>query len=45
MDTVASLENMGVNWSYSGGKVILGLDFSAVAANSVAVVSLAMIGE
>ena len=42
---MASFENTGVNDSYSGGKVTLGLDFSAAAANLVAVVSLAIIGE
>ena len=42
---MASFENTGANDSYSGSKVTLGLDFSTAAANSVAVVSLAMIGE
>ena len=42
---MASFENTGANASYSGGRITLGLDFSAAAANSVAVVSLAMIGE
>ena len=42
---VASLENTEANEEYSGGSVGLGLDFSAAAASSVAVVSLAMIGD
>ena len=44
-EVVASLENTGVNSLYSWGRVTLGLDFSAAAANSVAVVSLAIMGE
>ena len=42
---VASFENTEANEEYSGGSVALGLDFSAAAASSVAVVSLAMIGD
>ena len=42
---VASFENTEVNEEYSGRSVGLGLDFSAAAASSVAVVSLAMIGN
>ena len=42
---MASLENTEVKEEYSGGSVALGLDFSAAAASSVAVVSLAMIGD
>ena len=42
---MASLENMEANEEYSGGSVDLDLDFSAAAASSVAVVSLAMIGD
>ena len=42
---MASLEKTGANGSYSWGRVTLGLDFSAAAASSVAVVSLAMMGE
>ena len=42
---MASLENTEVNEEYSGGSVGLGLDFSVVVASSVAVVSLAMIGD
>ena len=42
---VASFENTGANCSYSGSRVVFGLDFSAAAASSVAVVSLAMMGE
>ena len=34
-----------MNEEYSGGSVGLGLDFSAAAASSVAVVNLAMIGD
>ena len=45
MWSVASLENTEVNEEYSGGSVGLGLDLSAAAASSVAVVSLAMIGD
>ena len=44
MWSVASLENTEANEEYSGGSVGFGLDFSAAAASSVAVVSLAMIG-
>ena len=42
---MASFENMEANEEYSGKRVALGLDFSAVAASSVAVVNLAMIGD
>ena len=42
---VAFLENTGANCLYSWGRVTFDLDFSAAAANSVAVVSLAIIGE
>ena len=42
---MASLENTKVNEEYSKGRVGLGLDFLAVAASSVAVVSLVMIGD
>ena len=42
---MASFENTEVNEEYSGRSVGLGLDFSAAAASSVAVVSLAMIGN
>ena len=42
---MASLENTEAKEEYSGGRVALGLDFSAAAASSVAVVSLAMIGD
>ena len=45
MWSVASLENMEVNEEYSGGSVGFGLDFSAAAASSVAVVSLAIIWD
>ena len=45
MWSVASLENTEVNEEYSGGSMGFGLDFSAAAASSVAVVSLAMIGD
>ena len=45
MDVVASFENTGVNCSYSGSKIVFGLDFSAAAASSVVVVSLATMGE
>ena len=41
---MASLENTEVKEEYSGGRVALGLDFSAAAASLVAVVNLAMIG-
>ena len=42
---MASFENTEANEEYSGGSVGLDLDFSAAAASSVAVVSLAMIGD
>ena len=42
---MASFENTEANEEYSGGRVGLDLDFSAVAASSVAVVSLVMIGD
>ena len=42
---MASLENTEAKEEYSGGSVALCLDFSAAAASSVAVVSLAMIGD
>ena len=42
---MASFENTKANEEYSEGSVGLGLDFSAAAASSVAVVSLAMIGD
>ena len=42
---MASLENTEVKEEYSGERVALGLDFSAAAASSVAVVNLAMIGD
>ena len=42
---MASLENTEAKEEYSAGRVALGLDFSAAAASSVAVVSLAMIGD
>ena len=42
---MASFENMEANEEYSGGSVGLSLDFSAVVASSVAVVSLVMIGD
>ena len=45
MWSVASLENMEANKEYSEGSVGLDLDFSAAVASSVAVVSLAMIGD
>ena len=45
MWSVASLENTEANEKYSGGSVGFGLDFSAAVASSVAVVSLAMIGD
>ena len=45
MWSVASLENTEANEEYSGGSVGLGLDLSAAAASSVAVVSLAIIGD
>ena len=42
---MASFENTEVKDSYSGGRMAFGFSFSAAAANSVAVVSFAMIGE
>ena len=45
MWSVASFENTEAKEEYSAGRVALGLDFSAAAANSVAVVSLAIIGD
>ena len=42
---MASLENTEAKEEYSGGRVAFGLDFSAAAASSVAVVNLAMIGD
>ena len=42
---MASFENTEANKEYSGGSVDLGLDFSATAASSMAVVSLVMIGD
>ena len=42
---MASFENTEANEEYSRGSVAFGLDFSAVAASLVAVVSLAMIGD
>ena len=42
---MASFKNIEANKEYSEGRVGLDLDFSAVAASSVAVVSLAMIGD
>ena len=42
---MASLENTEANEEYSGGSVGLGLDFSVAAVSSVAVVSLAIIGD
>ena len=45
MWSVASFENTEAKEVYSGGRVALGLDFSAAAASSVAVVNLAMIGD
>ena len=45
MWSVASLENTEAKEEYSVGRVALGLDFSAAATSSVAVVSLAMIGD
>ena len=42
---MAFFENTEVNKEYSGGSMALGLDFSAAAASSVAVVNLAMIGD
>ena len=45
MWSVASLENTEAKEEYLGGRVAFGLDFSAAAASSVAVVSLAMMGD
>ena len=42
---MASFENMEAKEEYSEERVALGLDFSVAAASSVAVVSLAMIGD
>ena len=42
---MASFEKTEANEEYSEGSVGFGLDFSAVAASSVVVVSLAMIGD
>ena len=42
---MASFENTEVNEEYSRGSIALGLDFSAAAASSVAVVNLAIIGD
>ena len=42
---MASFENTEVNEEYSEGSVGLGLDFSAAAASSIALVSLVMIGN
>ena len=42
---MASFENTKVNKEYSERRVGLGLDFSAVAVSSMAVVSLAMIRD
>ena len=42
---MASFENTEVKEEYSKGRMDLDLDFSAAAASSVAVVSLAMIGD
>ena len=43
--SVASFENTEANKEYFEGRVGLGLVFSAIAVSSVAVVSLAMIGD
>ena len=45
MWSVASFENTEAKEEYLGGRVTLGLDFSAAAASSVAVVNLAIIGD
>ena len=45
MWSVASLKKTKVNSVYSGGKVTLGLAFSAAMASSVVVVSLALRGD
>ena len=42
---MASFENTEANEEYSGGRTGLGFIFSATAASSVAMVSLAMIGD
>ena len=42
---MASFENTEEKEEYSGGRATLGLDFSAAAVSSVALVSLAMIGD
>ena len=42
---MASFENIEANEEYSGGRFGLGLDFSAVVASLVAVVSLVMMGD
>ena len=42
---MASFENTEAKEEYSAGRVALGLDFSAAATSSVAVVNLAMIGD
>ena len=42
---MASFENTEAKEEYSAGRVALGLDFSAAATSSVAVVNLAMIGN
>ena len=42
---MASFENTEANEKYSKGSVGLDLDFSAAVASSMAVVSLAMIGD
>ena len=42
---MASFENTEANEEYSKGSVGLGLDFSAAAESSIAVVSLAMIRD
>ena len=42
---MASFENTEAKEAYSRGRVALGLDFSAAAASSVAVVNLAMISD
>ena len=42
---MASFKNTEANEEHSRGSMAFGLDFSVVAASSVAVVSLAMIGD
>ena len=42
---MASFKNTEAKEEYSRGRVALGLDFSAAAASSVAVVNLAIIGD